>query len=80
MMNAEFLYEQKETVSKEQKYEWLKKFFRRMSTSHYKWTIMPPSPIVDARSINKLEYRHPIIASKINYEKTTFEDKLKFLN
>ena len=41
---------------------------------------MPPSPIVDARSINKAEYRHPVIASKINYNKTTFEEKLQELS
>ncbi len=85
MMQAEFLHEkhlaQEGTpLSKEQKMEWLKKFFRRMSTSLYKWTIMPPSPIVDARSINKAEYRHPVIASKINYNKTTFEEKLQELS
>ena len=79
MIDEEFLYEKKEPVSGEQKEEWLKKFFRRMSTSHYKWSIMPPSPIVDARSINKAEYRHPTIASKINYNKTSFEEKLKDL-
>ena len=79
MIDEEFLYEKREVVSKEQKREWLKKFFKRMSTSHYKWSIMPPSPIVDARSINKAEYRHPIIASKINYEKTSFEQKLSEL-
>ena len=85
MMKEEFLYEKHvkdnaKPVSKEQKLQWLEKFFRRMSTSLYKWTIMPPSPIVDARSINKTEYRQPIISSKINYHKTTFEDKLKELN
>lgn len=84
MMNAEFLHEthmkqQGTPISKEQKLEWLQKFFRRMSTALYKWTIMPPSPIVDARSINKTEYRHPVISSKINYHKTSFEDKLKEL-
>ena len=84
MMQAEFLHEKhlKENgtpLCREQKSEWLKKFFRRMSTSLYKWAIMPPSPIVDARSINKAEYRHPIIASKINYDKTTYEAKLKEL-
>lgn len=84
MMDAEFLHEKhlKENgtpLSAEQKLEWLKKFFRRMSTSLYKWTIMPPSPIVDARSINKAEYRHPVIASKINFNKTSFEQKLKEL-
>ena len=76
MIDETFLYEKKENVSKEQKTRWLKKFFKRMSFSHYKWTIMPPSPIVDARSINKSEYVHPAIASKINYQKTTFEQKL----
>lgn len=76
MIDETFLYEKKENVSKEQKTRWLKKFFKRMSFSHYKWTIMPPSPIVDARSINKSEYVHSAIASKINYQKTTFEQKL----
>ena len=85
MMTEEFLYEkhmkeQNDPVSREQKFEWLQKFFRRMSTALYKWSIMPPSPIVDARSINKTEYRHPIISSKINYNKTTFEEKLKEIN
>lgn len=84
MMQAEFLHEkhlkeQGEPLSKEQKLEWLKKFFRRMSTALYKWSIMPPSPIVDARSINKAEYKHPIISSGINYHKTSFEEKLQQL-
>ena len=84
MMQAEFLHEkhlkeQGEPLAQEQKLEWLKKFFRRMSTALYKWSIMPPSPIVDARSINKAEYRHPIIASGINYHKTTYEQKLQAL-
>lgn len=85
MLEVEFLHEkhlkeQGEPLSKELKLEWLQKFFRRMSTALYKWTIMPPSPIVDARSINKAEYKQPIISSKINYHKTSFEDKLKELN
>ena len=84
MMRAEFLYEKHlkehgEELSIDKKLEWLNKFFRRMSTALYKWFIMPPSPIVDARSINKTEYRHPIIASRINYNKTTYEEKLKEL-
>lgn len=82
MMQAEFLHEKnmkelKTPVTEEQKLEWLQKFFRRMSTALYKWTIMPPSPIVDARSINKTEYRQPIISSKINFYKTSFEEKVK---
>lgn len=84
MLEAEFLHEKhmKEKgnpVSKEEKLEWLQKFFRRMSTALYKWTIMPPSPIVDARSINKTEYRQPIISAKINFHKTSFADKLNEL-
>lgn len=84
MMQAEFLHEkhlkeQGNPLNREQKLEWLKKFFRRMSTALYKWSIMPPSPIVDARSINKVEYRHPIIASGINYHKTTYDEKLEQL-
>ncbi len=79
MINVEFLYEKKASVSKEQKQEWLEKFFRRMSFAVYKWSILPPAPIVDARSINNREYRHPIIASGINYKKTTPEEKLELL-
>lgn len=82
MLNIEFVYEKNqkvigEVVSKEQKIEWLQKFFRRMSTGFYKWTIMPPTPIVDSCSINNHEYRHYIVASRINYQKTSFEQKLE---
>lgn len=85
MMNVEFLHEKHlrelcVPLSSETKLEWLQKFFRRMSTALYKWTIMPPAPIVDARSINKAEYRQPIISSKINYHKTSFDEKLKALS
>ena len=84
MMEEDFLYEKHQQemglpVSSEQKLQWLQKFFRRMSTALYKWSIMPPSPIVDARSINKTEYKQPIISSKINYYKTSFEQKLNEL-
>ena len=84
MLEVEFLHEkhlkeQGEPLDKAVKLEWLQKFFRRMSTSLYKWTIMPPSPIVDARSINKAEYVQPIISAKINYHKTSFEEKLTLL-
>ena len=80
MIGEKFLYETKNMLSRDQKMLWLEKFFRRMSTALYKWSILPPAPIVDARSINKAEYRHPIIASKINYNKTTFEYKQGVLN
>lgn len=68
MLNSEFLYEKKNKVSKEEKTAWLDKFYRRMSTALYKWSILPPSIIVDSRSINKFDYRQPITSSKINYK------------
>ena len=68
MLNAQFLYEKKVHVSCEQKKEWLDKFFRRMSTAHYKWSILPPAILVDAHSINKSDYAQPITSSHINYK------------
>ena len=68
MLESEFLYEKSNTVSKEQKIEWLNKFYRRMSTALYKWSILPPSVIVESRSINKYDYKQPITSSGINYK------------
>ena len=68
MLNTKFLYEKHKNLSKEQKIEWLDKFYRRMSNALYKWSIMPPSIIVDSRSINKHDYKQPITSSKINYK------------
>lgn len=68
MLESKFLYEEKNPVSKEQKQEWLDKFYRRMSTALYKWSILPPSVIVDSRSINKYDYKQPITSSHINYK------------
>ncbi len=68
MLNSEFLYETFHSVSKEQKVQWLDKFYRRMSAALYKWSILPPSVIVDSRSINKYDYRQPITSSRINYK------------
>ncbi len=68
LLKTEFVYEKHNKISREQKTEWLDKFYRRMSTALYKWSIMPPSVIVEARSINKCDYRQPIISSKINYK------------
>ena len=67
MLNSTFLYETKNEVTKEQKQKWLEKFFTRMSKALYKWTIMPPSCIVEARSINKNDYRQSVISNKINF-------------
>lgn len=68
MLEDVFVYEKKNNISREQKVEWLDKFFRRMSTGVYKWTIMPPSVMVDAHSINKNEYRQAITSSRIDFK------------
>jgi len=68
MMKSEFLYEKNNMLDKEVKLLWLNKFFKRLNTALYKWYILPPGPIVDARSINKIEFKQPII-SNINYSK-----------
>jgi NAD+ synthetase len=74
MINSQFLYEKNNKVSKEQKTEWLDKFYRRMSTALYKWSILPPSVIVDSRSINKYDYKQPITSSGINYKGLSAEE------
>lgn len=74
MINSTFLYETKEKISPELKKEWLDKFYKRMSTALYKWSILPPSVIVEGRSINKNDYRQPITSGKIDYKgQDTFE-------
>ena len=80
MINSEFLYEKENSVPKEQKTQWLDKFFRRMSFALYKGSIMPPSVIVDTQSINKYEYYQPITSSRINYngtQKSVIREKLE---
>ncbi len=79
MFETEFLYEKEHAITQEQKTEWLDKFYRRMSSALYKWSILPPSVIVDARSINKNDYRHPITSSRINYKGTTLKEIKKLI-
>ena len=82
MLNSEFLYEKKNSISQEQKQQWLDKFYRRMSTALYKWSILPPSVIVDSRSMNKYDYKQPITSSRINYKGLTeneIRDKIMLL-
>ncbi len=76
MLNSQFLYEKEKSIDLTQKIEWLDKFYRRMSTSLYKWSILPPSVLVDARSINKNDYRQPITSSHIDY-KGLVEEEIK---
>lgn len=66
MLKEWFLYEQKNNVTNKQKAEWIDKFYNRIQSAAFKWSIMPPCPIVDARSINKAEYNQPI-TSKIKF-------------
>ncbi|MBR1424474.1 NAD(+) synthase [bacterium] len=84
MLDSEFLYERNNSVTGKQKIEWLNKFYRRMSFALYKWSILPPSVIVDSRSINKCDYRQPITSSHINYKglsEEAIEQKVReFLN
>lgn len=80
LMKADFVYEKKNGISAEQKKEWLDKFYRRMSTALYKWSILPPSVIVESRSINKSDYRQPITSGKINYKGTSTETIETILN
>ena len=68
LLKTEFIYEKKNNISKEQKIEWLDKFYRRMSSALYKGYIMPPSVIVETETINKTAYSQPITSGKINYK------------
>ncbi len=68
MMQNVFIYEKKNVLDSATKKAWLEKFFRRLNTSVYKWYISAPSPIIDAHSINKIEYAQPIV-SNINHSK-----------
>ena len=77
MLESQFLYEKEHDVSKEQKIQWLDKFYRRMSTALYKKSILPPYVIVDSPSC---DYKQPITSSRINYKGTPQEiiaEKLK---
>ena len=79
-LNIEFLYEKHKKITKEQKIEWLDKFYRRMSTALYKWSILPPSVIVEARSVNKYDYHQPVTSSHINYKGVSDEYIISSLN
>lgn len=67
LMEAQFIYEKKMNVSKEQKQEWLDKFFRRMSFALYKGFILPPATIIDTNSVLKTDYYQPITSGGISY-------------
>ena len=68
LLEDEFLYEKKMNISKEQKTEWLDKFYRRMSFALYKGFILPPSVVVENETIIKTKYSQPITSSSVNYK------------
>ena len=68
MLNSEFIYEKHKKIPKQLKIECLDKFYGKMSNALYKWSILPPSVIVDSHSINKYDYKQPITSSHINYK------------
>ena len=65
LIKHKFYYEKSNTLSIEQKKEWINKFYWKSKCAVYKWHIIPPSVVVDVKSINSVEYRQPII-SKVN--------------
>lgn len=65
MLSSQFAYELKNGISFEQKREWLEKFFKRVEAAPFKWSLMPPGPILCAHSINKSEYSYPIVSKII---------------
>lgn len=63
MLNSEFLYEKTHRITETTKNEWLQKFYRRMFTSTYKGHILPPTTLLEPRTINT--HFKPITANKI---------------
>lgn len=66
MLEEKFLYEKRHNLTREQKKQWLEKFAARVQFAQFKWSIMPPGPIVDSRSIIRAEYIQPI-TSKLKF-------------
>jgi len=66
LINHTFDYETENNISKEQKEEWILKFFDKVSKAIFKWHLLPPSVIIDTQTINQKEYNHPIISKFYN--------------
>jgi len=75
MIDSEFCYEKHNTITKEQKIEWLDKFYRRMAAALFKKSILPPSIIIDSPS----EHKQPI-SSKINYKGVSVDEIRKIIS
>jgi len=79
ILRSPFVYEKKNQVDKKQKEIWLDRFYKRMSTALFKWSILPPSVIVEGSSINKAEYKQPITSGRIDYKGITRKEIAKKL-
>lgn len=66
LLRHNFIYEDTNSVTYEQKKEWIEKFYSRINSAKFKWGLMAPSPLVDTYSINKSEFSLPI-TSKIKF-------------
>lgn len=62
LLEHKFIFENQNQISKEQKEEWIKKFFDKVQKAVFKWHLLPPSVIIDSHTINQNEYKHPIIS------------------
>ena len=80
MLDAEFVYEKTNKISKAQKAQWLDKFYRRMASAMYKWSIMAPTVFVDKRYIGCSEYRQPITSSHLDYKGKSEDEIARCLN
>ncbi len=80
LLNTEFVYEKNNNISREQKIEWLDKFYNRMSKAFYKWSISAPSLMIEEHSINSRDYNQLITSCGINYKGTTNEHIIKSLS
>ena len=65
MLDDKFIYETKNKLDKDTKKAWLNKFYKRLSTSTFKGSLMPPGVICDYASINKCVSLMPITAKFI---------------
>jgi NAD+ synthase (glutamine-hydrolysing) len=85
MMASPFWLEQKfiekgTPLSQETKELWMKRFFWKMSSAFYKWSIFPPSPLLEGDgTINKKEYRQPVTC-RVNWFGTQPGDLDKVLD
>lgn len=74
-----FWYERERGLDADTKKAWLDKFFRKMQSAVFKWTLLPPGLIVDGQSILKADYQVPI-TSRVPWQGHTPDEKNQILN